>query len=163
MKEGRFLTEKDEAEGGPRRRRLHYKAADAVLEAQDVEVEKQANVITAHPEVCQDLGFMHWQQVFDRLDFEDEFLLNDDIGPKSGLKRNTFVNDGHRNLAGESDSRLMEFEAEALLINRFQQSWPQAPMQLDRKSDHRPGQLCTDKHILPQWPSICLVLLRVEP
>jgi hypothetical protein len=36
-------------------------------------------------------------------------------------------------------------------------------MQLERKSDHLPGQLCTYKHILSQWPSICLVLLRVEP
>lgn len=46
-----------------------------------------------------------WRDLFDRLQFENDFVLDDEIGTKSLMKFNVVVNDRNLNLSSDAQSR----------------------------------------------------------
>ncbi len=89
----------------------HHETADAILEAQGVEIEQQSNSAAAHSEIGQDLSFMDRQQSVDRLDLEDQFACNDNVGTESRFQRHALIDHWHRELPFKVDSGLLQFEA----------------------------------------------------
>jgi hypothetical protein len=163
VEEEGFHTEITVADGGALRFNSHDKSLYAILEAQCIEVEQEPDVITAHAEICQNLRFMNRQELLHGLDLDDQLPRNDDIGAETGIQGNPFIDDRHVDLPFKLDTCLLEFEAETTLIYRFQQSRPNLSMQLDRQPNDLLSQFSANQHIPAQWPSVCLVLLRVKP
>ena len=48
-----------------------------------------------------------WRDLFDRLQFENDFVLDDEIGTKSLVKFNVVVNDRNLNLSSDAQSTFL--------------------------------------------------------
>ena len=142
---------------------LHDKAPQAVFQSQGIEIHQQTDTVPAHAQVGQKLRFMDRQQFVDSLDFDNQFARNDDVGAEANVHRNAFIDNGYIGLAFEFDAGALKFEAEASLIDRFEQSRSHVPMQLDCQPNDLFGQFAAQQHTQTPWPSVPLVLLRVKP
>jgi len=56
-----------------------------------VEVDEETEWQAREPEVGEDLGFVHGEQVLDRFDLDENLLINDHVELKPPLDRRTLV------------------------------------------------------------------------
>lgn len=70
---------------------------------------------------------MNRGQSIDRLQLHDNFSLDDEVEPLQ-TERLPLVPDGNRILAFEADPGINEFDLQGTLIDAFDQSWSQLPM-----------------------------------
>ena len=113
--------------------------------------------------VRQKLRFVHRMNCFDRFDLDDQDVGDHDISAEPAIEHPVPIDNRKRNLPLERQASLGEFEAKAFLINRFQKPGPERFMHVDRATDHLLGQFATRQHHTPQWTSVVLGVLRVEP
>jgi hypothetical protein len=164
MREGRVHTEVTEDHGGPLSPGgSHDEAPQAVFQAEHIEVHQQPDFPLAQAQVGQKLRLMDLPNALNGLDLQNQFITNDDVSPKATIHQSAPINNRKCNLPLEGDASLGEFKAKALLINRFQKPRPKMLVHIDRQSDHLLGQFATHQHHTPQWSSVVLGVLRVEP
>ena len=65
---------------------LHHKPLESFLEHRNVEIHQQADSKSAELQVAQELRFMYGHQSFYRLEFHDQFLLDDYVQPVTKLQ-----------------------------------------------------------------------------
>jgi hypothetical protein len=82
---------------------------------------------------------MHRQNALDRLQLQDDRLLDDDVSEIGALETNIFVDDRQRHLPPERQAAMREFPAEAFFVNRFEQTGAQFPVHLDGETDDPVG------------------------
>jgi hypothetical protein len=77
---------------------------DAVLEDRPVEVHEKAEPVAREAEIRQDLGLMNREQVFHRLDFDDDGTSDKHVEPQSLVYSQTLVFDRKRDLTLDRDA-----------------------------------------------------------
>ena len=82
---------------------------------------------------------MNRLDVFDRLQFDDQLAIDQQIQPKAFIERNTLILDGNRLLPLNQQPALFQNFGQHRLIYRFQQPRPKIPMQLQRRIDYNRG------------------------
>jgi hypothetical protein len=82
---------------------------------------------------------MDWEDPFDGLQLNDDFVTNDQIYFVSAIKLQTLIRDGKIDLALEGYAPKMKFVAQTLFVSRFQQSKSKLTMHLDRRTNDRSG------------------------
>jgi hypothetical protein len=103
---------------------------------------------------------MHRQQTIDRLDFENQVLLNQNVRSEACVEAHTSVSDRHRHLTPTGKSGFTKLEAKAFLVDRFKQPRAELLMDTNSKSNDPFGQCAANK----QGPaSEVLGVLRVNP
>ncbi len=97
--------------------------------AQDggIEIDQEPEPQAGGSKVAQDLRLVNRGQSIDRLQLHDNFSLDDEVEPLQ-TERLPLVPDGNRILAFEADPGINEFDLQGTLIDAFDQSWSQLPM-----------------------------------
>jgi len=90
---------------------------------------------------------MYRQDVFNRLDFDNNGILHHDIGAISTWQADTLVNQRHRYLTRESQAVLLKFPAQAFLIHFFQQTRTKLSMNFYCQSDDTIGAILRNRTI----------------
>jgi hypothetical protein len=164
MKEGRFHTENTKVHRVPLRYGgLHDEAAQAVLQAKDIEIHKESYPIGTQSEVREQLGLVHRAQSLDRLDLQDQFVRNHDVRTEPGFEEHSTVNDRHRNLTSEFKCGFRQFEVKAFLIDRLEQPGTELPVHGNSQLNDTFGQCIAAQHNVSLWLSVVLGVLCVEP
>ena len=164
MREGRFHTENTKVHREPLRYGgLHDEAAQAVLQAKDIEIHQESYPIGAHTEVREQLGLVHGAQNLDRLDLQDQFMRNHDIRPEPGFQEHSTVNNRHRNLTPEFKCGFRQLEAKASLVHRLEQPGTELPVHSNSQPNDTFGQCIAGQHDVSLWLSVILGVLCVEP
>jgi hypothetical protein len=65
---------------------------------------------------------MHGREFFDRLNFNDDKVVNDEIHAKTRIEMNVFVCNRRRHLTTDSGAAKAEFMNQTKLINRLQKT-----------------------------------------
>ena len=60
-----------------------HQAPQAILQPHGIEVQQQPHLTAAHPQVGQKLRFMGLHQPFDRLDFDNEIVGDQQVSPEA--------------------------------------------------------------------------------
>lgn len=94
--------------------------------------------------------------MFNSFDPDDETGLNDDIHLIAEGQAFTLVHDRQGNLSPERNTGGRQFLAQTVLIDRFQQYWPELPMDFNRHADDAAAQLPADALIEVAFVSWCL-------
>jgi hypothetical protein len=112
--------------------------SETIFEELNVEIHKESDALARQLEVGQDLGLVEARERLDRVDFDDDCVVNDDIHPIRGVQPRRLVDDRERNLAGEQHAARSEFIGEAVLIRGFEKAGPEGPVNLQpRVYDNR--------------------------
>jgi hypothetical protein len=136
---------------------LDYVSTEAVGQTRGVEVEDEAYADAAHPQVGLQLGFVCRDDGGDRLDLENDLLVCDDVCSKAFADRDALVGDGDGDdLSVERQAGLVEFVAEALLVDRLQQASADVSMDLDGESDDAFSQGFFQQHVGMSGPAVAL-------
>src|SRR5215216_5062878 len=77
--------------------------------------------------------------MFDRLDFDEQGLLDDEVSSVSAVKLQALVDQANRALSFKRQSPKHELMAQALFVGRFEQAWTQMAVYLDAGSDDGSG------------------------
>ncbi len=110
---------------------MMYFSHDTVLQAGDIEIDQQAYAIVPALELRQKLRFMNRNDLRDRLDLDDNALLDQQVDAIGNVQYKTVVLHGLQNFATNGESSLPQLVRKAYLIGRLQQSWSQYRMNLD--------------------------------
>jgi hypothetical protein len=78
---------------------------------------------------------VQWLSAFDRLKFEDNLAVYDDVGDIAAIEKNVVVRDGERHLALERYALLVEFVAKAPFIDGFEQAGAEAAVHAHGQAD----------------------------
>ena len=78
---------------------------------------------------------MKRQDLFDALDFDNEFTLHDEVGPEGTWQVDTIVGNSHRYLFLVMKAQSPHFERKARLVHRLVQPGAQLLMHSNRASD----------------------------
>ena len=164
MKQASVHTENTENHGAPRRNRgSHDEAPQAIFQSGRIEIHQQADATTGHPKIRQDLGVVHRQQAIDRLDLDDQVLLNQDVGSESCVEAYTSISDWYRDLPPAAKSSLCKFKAKAFFIDRLKQPRAELLVNAYGEPDDAFGQSAANKQGPPPSTSVVLGVLRVNP
>lgn len=125
---------------------LQHKTANPLFQERDVEVDQQTGGKTAQTHVRENLCFVDWREDFNRLDFEQNTSLYDEIQSIATFEVRVLIHDWQGHLAAEGNTAQRQFVSEAVLVRRFQQSRPKLPVNLDRRVEDRPGQSVASWH-----------------
>ena len=69
---------------------------------------------------------MHRREGFDRFDFNDDAVFDDQVRSKSYFNLDAFIDNGDRLLPDDAQSPLFELIRQDYFVDRLQQSWSQA-------------------------------------
>jgi len=83
---------------------LAGKSPEAVLEDSDVEVYEESNRKASELEIGEHLSLMNGQEPLDRLHFDDEFILDDDVQAIAAMKPYALVSHRNRPLALKAEA-----------------------------------------------------------
>src|ERR1017187_10587098 len=92
-------------------------ACDAVFDQGYVEVDKQAQALVRQAQIRQQLLLVHDQNSFDRLDFYNYFVLDNQIGPESHFDLRTAIDNG--NVLLRSEEHTSELQSPMYLVCRL--------------------------------------------
>jgi hypothetical protein len=97
-------------------------AGDAVLDECHLKVDEQAEALVGQAEIGQELLLMDQSEQFYGLDFDDDFILDNQICAEPGVDTDVLVDHWDRMLAGYAETAAVEFIRQDGVINGFQQA-----------------------------------------
>ena len=89
----------------------------------------------AEAEIGQELGFVQWLSALDRLEFEDNLAVYDDVGHIAAIEKNVVVRYREWYLALERYALLAKFVALAPFIDGFEQAGAEAAVHAHGQAD----------------------------
>ncbi len=115
---------------------LKDEASDTILQPDDVEVYQQTNPDCSQLHVCQQLRLVDPFELFNALEFDDQFILYQQVHPVSAIKLYPLILNGLWVLKLELYLIKTQFMCKTLFICGLQQSRPQLPVDFNCTSDH---------------------------
>src|SRR6266498_5033691 len=97
---------------------------DAVHEFKLMEIDEKANRNVQQFHVAEQLGFMNRQDFLDRLQFEQQAILDQNVKAQRLLEDESLVFDFDDALIDRCHLTKAQFAQEALFINAFNKAWP---------------------------------------
>lgn len=79
----------------------HGEPMDVFFYDRHVEVDEQSKAVAGQFEVGERLGFADRQEVFNRLNFDDERVVDQQVEPKTSIQTDTVVTDWQDNLLAD--------------------------------------------------------------
>ena len=86
----------------------------------DIKVDEEAGSKASELEVGDDLRGVDWAELVDGFEFNENFILDDQVGAETAIEGEVFVADGDFFLSRHGKTSIGEFKCEAFLINRFE-------------------------------------------
>lgn len=117
-----------------------HDSLNAVLQMDLSKVEQQAKLAIAESELCQDLLPMNAHELFHGFQFNDDFVLDQQIGPKTFLEDQVVVTNWDRHLPLHLEPLLSQFMREGNLVNRFEKPRPGLGMNLECRVEDEFGE-----------------------
>ena len=105
-----------------------------------MEVNEQAERVATRSDVRNELGEMDIAHGLDGLEFDDERLIDDEVGTLT-RERDALVGDRDLDLLGDGDFGLLQFVEHGSLVEAFEKSGAQMAVDLDRAADHAVGEI----------------------
>ena len=112
-------------------------------------------------EVSLELASEQAVRLLRRLQLDDNLIIYDQIGAKRIVKLHPVIFKGNRHLSLYLMTTTNQLCGKDHLVNRFEQPWPQALMQLHSRINHIAAYLVFKCHLLPyqhNTPSVSLCL-----
>ena len=101
------------------------------LKSGTFEVDQQADPLVGQLQICQKLGLVNRQQFLHGFQFQNDFVLHDEIDLITTVQLQTFVLDRQVHLPLKAQSPNAKLVAKALRVSRFQKT--RAEMAMDLK------------------------------
>src|SRR5579871_1144807 len=95
---------------------------DAFGQYGDIEIDEQAHAQLAQAQIREQLGFVDGGKAFDRLQFNQHALVNDEVDAVPAVKLHTFILERQVHFRAKCNASQSEFAAQARLIRGFKQS-----------------------------------------
>lgn len=118
---------------------LKDQAFQSLSENSDIEVDKQPYATTGESKVCEQLGFMDWQEFGDRFEFDDDPVLNKQVNAQPITHFMSLVVHGERYLLLRRQAPNSKFAEQALLVDFLEKPGPPVAMNLHRGPDDLMG------------------------
>lgn len=113
-------------------------SCDAVFEAGDIEVQKQADFLAAQFQIRDQLGFMERDHFFHGFQFDDDCIFNENVDPVADIQFHLVVNQRQTHLAKRSESTFPKLINQTRFVSRFQKSRTKPTVNFDgRGNDFR--------------------------
>lgn len=107
-------------------------SVDTVAHSDFMEIEKQPDRNTQQFHIAQQLRFMYRMHLFDRFQFKEKAILNQNVQTQRLLESVSFVFDRNHQLAFCFDFLKLKFPRHTFFINGFNQPRPHPPVDLNR-------------------------------
>jgi hypothetical protein len=88
--------------------------------------------VAAQALICEELSFVNWGDLLDRLEFYDDSIVDHDVHSVAAIQVNALVDDWPWHLPHIGHTCLCEIEAKTFFICRLEQSQAQISVHLDR-------------------------------
>ena len=90
-----------------------------------IEIDQEAQPFVCKPQIGVKLLLVNRSDLSERFDFDDDFVLNDQVRAKSHLKASSFINHRNRLLRGNLEASLLQLARQNGYVNGFEQPWTQ--------------------------------------
>jgi len=112
-------------------------ASDAILHECAAEVDQQAQFHVSQPQISEKLLVMNGCDVFDGLEFEQHFVVDDQIAAKAFVKFEVVVNNRDADLRRNLEPTLSQLVSQHFFVNRLKQTRAKSSMNLKAGIDDR--------------------------
>ena len=119
----------------------HDKSSNALLQARNVEVEQKSNLEMCVLEIGQQLGLMQTGNLIHRLQLDEHAPFDHEVGSVRAPEQQPLVLEIDMQFLLDSQTAERQFVKEAFPVGRFEETWTEHPMDLDRAADNRVRQL----------------------
>jgi hypothetical protein len=116
-------------------------AGDAVAEVLGAEVDEQAEALVGEAEVGEKLLAMDGSKLLDGLEFDDDHVLDKEIGAEGDVEHHAIVDNGDRELTLDAQAAFAEFVFHETEIDGFEDPGAELDMELHRDVDDDAGDL----------------------
>jgi len=96
-----------------------------------IEVNQQAYTLVSEFQVGQELGLVNRHQFLNGFQFQNDFVLHEEIDLVATVQLQTFIFDRQVHLSLEAQPAKMKLVAQALFVCRFQKTGAKMTMDLD--------------------------------
>src|SRR5438093_12165399 len=110
---------------------------NTLLEMRNIEVDKKTELVTAEPQIRQDLRSMNGQYSLDALDFNHETVFDDEVNPIRGGQADPLVLDRQVHLVLKMQMRCCEFVEQARIVGAFEHAGAECGLNLDGGTAHK--------------------------
>ena len=108
---------------------------DSIFDERLSKIDQEAQSAVAQAEVREQLFRRDGWECFNRLQFNDEFVLDDQVSTEAFLENKLIINDGDRHLPLDSQPVFAEFVSKCDFVHGFKQAWPERRVNLVRGID----------------------------
>lgn len=108
-----------------------HDSMEAVFQQRFTEVDQESQSKPGQSQLSQNLFAVNRGEFLHRLQFDDNQVLNDNVGPETLIEGETIVIDRDSNLPFGCESRVSQFMHKNHFVNRFEQSRPGLFVDLD--------------------------------
>ncbi len=112
-------------------------AFDPILDSLDVEVDQETESVSGKLQVGEHLRGVYRLQAVDRLEFDDNEIVNNQIEPQSGFESFSFINHRQGDLPSNAHAGVPQLILETDLVDTLQQSRPQSGVHGERRVHNR--------------------------
>jgi len=116
---------------------LQDSSDDALHQDWDIEVDQQADPFVGQLKVGQKLGLVNRQQFLNGFQFQDDFVLHDQIDLVTTIRFQTFVVDRQDHLPLKAHLPKAKLVAKAFFVSRFQETGAEVAMDLKRCPENK--------------------------
>ncbi len=144
---------------GPSLGEVVHDSLDAILKDETLKLISSPICFMGRSQICQQLGRMDGQDLFDGFEFHQNCVLHEQIDPVTTVQLQAFVAERQMDFASESNARTAQFIADAFLICRLEQPRAQVPMNLDRSRD---DPMCDPIGSATRSPLLCCLCISLR-
>ena len=121
---------------------------EPLLQRRTSEIDQQPDGLLRQSEIGEQLLGMHRSQSFDRFDFDQQPVFNEDVYPEGRREMKTGIIDVYRPLPFDPIPPLGEHSRQNHFVNALEEAGTKVSMQLQCRVDHIPADLLYISQIL---------------
>jgi hypothetical protein len=114
-------------------------ALEALPQRRGAEIHEQTDRKIEKAQIGPNLLCVDWRKPVNRFQFDQQFALDDQVGPKAAVDDFALEMDRHQLLPFDDQASLYERMRERRLLSRFEHSRAQRPVNADPAADHCVG------------------------
>lgn len=90
-----------------------------ILKSKNIEVDQESKSFLAQLEIRKQLCLMNWQQSINRLDLDDDLIIDEQVEPIANLQLDVAVDEWNWNLGFYINAAISQLESQCRLIRRL--------------------------------------------
>ena len=116
-----------------------YQSRDAIFQPINVKINQQAQPLSSKLEVREKLGLVNWQNSFNCLEFDNNFILDEKIQPISKVNAHSILAHRQRELRFDTQPPFPQLMSKANLVRALEKTRPKNGMNSHGRINNLPA------------------------